>query len=200
MVPEGTKDIESADRITHIQQYSPDSFRRNKAFNQDEALIERITGANRTARGDDSRIDAKYSREGITYTEDNKIIVWETYVQETDGSWTIYTYSPAEPGTPLRKEMKVPYAHKKPPFVSFVYEIKDVGWYSPRGAIELVAVFETALTKLLNEKNDAMSLYNRPLFTSSSSLPNTGNLRFQPGPNPSRQYPGRQDAGTADLI
>jgi hypothetical protein len=77
--------------------------------------------------------------------------------------------------------MEVPYNHGKPPFVSCQYEHKDAGWYSPRGVTELVAVFEASLSKLLNEKNDTMSLYNRPLFRSTRALPNTANLRFQPG-------------------
>lgn len=181
VVPEGTKDLESADRITHIQHYSQESYRRHKHLSQNKAIIDQITGGNTSQRGDDQRVQSKYSREGITYSDDNTIIVWETYVQESDGEWEIYTYSPTAPQHALRPPMRVPFKHGKPPFTSFQYEIKDAGWYSPRGVVELVAVFETALTKLLNEKNDAMSLYNRPLFKGSRALPNTANLRFQPG-------------------
>ena len=77
--------------------------------------------------------------------------------------------------------MKVPYKHGKPPFIAFPYEIKDPGFYSPRGVVELQATMEAELTKLMNEKNDCMTVYNRPLFRAERDMPNTGNLRMTPG-------------------
>jgi hypothetical protein len=68
-----------------------------------------------------------------------------------------------------------------PPFVDFVYEIKDKGWFAPRGIPELVAPFEASLSKLWNEKHDCMTLYNRPLFRTSREIPNAANLQFHPG-------------------
>lgn len=44
----------------------------------------------------------------------------------------------------------------------------------------MVAPFEAFLCKLLNEKADAMTLYNRPLFRCEQDIPNTNNLRFGP--------------------
>ena len=77
--------------------------------------------------------------------------------------------------------MKIPYNHGKPPFVAVNYEIKDPGFYSSRGVVELQAIFEAELTKLMNEKNDAMTLFNRPLYRAERDMPNTGNLRMTPG-------------------
>ena len=181
IVPNTCKDLKSADRFTHVQQYTPESYRRQTNFNQDEDFIARITGGNNETAGDNTRRGSEDIREGITEGYERQIIVWETYVQNDDGTWTVHTYSPSDPSTPVRPSMEIPFDHGQPPFTSFAYEIKDPGWYSPRGVVEQVAVFETALTKLLNEKNDCMSLYNRPLFRSSRSLPNTSNLRFVPG-------------------
>ena len=39
----------------------------------------------------------------------------------------------------VREREYLPYDHKKFPFVSFRSEIKDEGWYSPRGVAEIVA-------------------------------------------------------------
>jgi hypothetical protein len=181
IVPSYCKDIESADRVTHIQHYSPDSYRRKAGFKQDEKFIERVTGGNGKDRGDDNRHQIAKQREGVVDDDSNIIVIWETYVQNDDKTWTIYTYCPSDLTFDVRPPMEVPYNHGKPPFVSCQYEHKDTGWYSPRGVTELVAVFEASLSKLLNEKSDTMSLYNRPLFRSSRALPNTANLRFQPG-------------------
>ncbi len=181
VVPSYCKDIETADRITHIQHYSPDSYRRKSVFAQDEDFIERVTGGNAKERGDHNRHQIAKQREGVIDTDKDTIVIYETYVQNDDKTWTIYTYCPHDLEFEVRPPMEVPYSHGKPPFVSCQYEHKDAGWYSPRGVTELVAVFEAALSKLLNEKNDTMSLYNRPLFRSTRALPNTANLRFQPG-------------------
>ena len=181
IVPHTCKTLDMADRFTHVQHYTPESYRRQAGFNQDANFLKSITGGYTAEAGDDNRRQMQLQREGITESYERQVIVWETYVQNDDGEWEIYTYSPHNLEEPVRAPMKVPYDHGLPPFISFQYEIKDPGWYSPRGVIELVAVFETALSKLLNEKNDAMTLYNRPLFRSSRSLPNTSNLRFTPG-------------------
>jgi hypothetical protein len=97
------------------------------------------------------------------------------------GQWLICTYSPTSPDIDLRPPMKVPYNHGKPPFIAFNYEIKDPGFYSSRGVVELQAIFEAELTKLMNEKNDAMTLFNRPLYRAERDMPNSGNLRMTPG-------------------
>lgn len=181
IVPNQCRSLETADRFTHIQHYTPESYRRQVGFNQDEDFVKTITGGYSSQAGDDTRRQSQTVREGITDAHERQIIVWETYCQNDDSEWEIYTYSPQNPDEPVRPPMRIPYDHGLPPFISFQYEVKDPGWYSPRGVVELVAVFETALSKLLNEKNDAMTLYNRPLFRSSRSLPNTSNLRFTPG-------------------
>jgi hypothetical protein len=44
-----------------------------------------------------------------------------------------------------------------------------------------MAPFELSMTSMWNHKHDAMTLYNRPLFRAERELPNSINLRFQPG-------------------
>jgi len=91
------------------------------------------------------------------------------------------TFSPEAPEIALRDTMEVPYDHGMPPFASAKYEITDGGWYSPRGVCELLATFEASLTKVWNERMDASTLLNKPLFRAERDLPNSVNLRLNPG-------------------
>jgi hypothetical protein len=182
VVPAWTRDIADADRICHISVYSVDAYRRQKHLKQDKAILDQITGSYNSDAGDMNTEAAKYDREGLTFPEQNKIIVWEVYNRCPDtGQWIICTYSPTSPDIDLRPPMKIPYNHGKPPFIAFNYEIKDPGFYSSRGVVELQAVFEAELTKLQNEKMDCMTLFNRPLYRAERDMPNTGNLRLTPG-------------------
>ena len=182
VVPAWTRDLADADRICHISVYSIDAYKRQKHLKQDKAILDQIVGSYGEDAGDMNTEAAKYEREGLTFPEQDKIIVWEVYHRCPDtGEWLICTYSPTSPDIDLRPTMKIPYNHGKPPFVIFNYEIKDPGFYSSRGVVELQAIFEAELTKLMNEKNDAMTLFNRPLYRAERDMPNSGNLRMTPG-------------------
>jgi len=182
VVPAWTRDIADADRICHISVYSVDAYKRQKHLKQDKAILDQITGSYNEDAGDMNTEAAKYEREGLTFPEQDKIIVWEVYNRCPDtGQWIICTYSPTSPDLDLRPPMKIPYNHGKPPFIAFNYEIKDPGFYSSRGVVELQAVFEAELTKLQNEKMDCMTLFNRPLYRAERDMPNSGNLRLTPG-------------------
>lgn len=182
VVPAWTRDLVDADRICHISVYSIESYKRQKHLKQDKAILDQIVGSYGEDAGDMNTEAAKYEREGLTFPERDKIIVWEVYYRCPDtGQWLICTYSPTSPDIDLRPTMKIPYNHGKPPFVIFNYEIKDPGFYSSRGVVELQAIFEAELTKLMNEKNDAMTLFNRPLYRAERDMPNSGNLRMTPG-------------------
>jgi len=182
IVPSWTRNITDADRIIHVQHYSEEAYRRNELFIQNDELIKRIKGAGTDVRGDNQKIQAQYQREGLTFNEEDYIIVWEAWSRNDEGNWVCETFSPLRPEEDVRK----PYAlgkeyDNKPPFSQFEYEVKDGRWYSPRGVTEIVAVHEAELTKLLNEKNDYMTLVNRPLFRSAREIPNAANLKFSPG-------------------
>jgi hypothetical protein len=182
VVPAWTRDIADADRICHISVYSVEAYKRQKHLKQDKAILDQIIGSYSDDAGDMNTESVKYEREGLTFPEQDKIIVWEVYHRCPDtGEWLICTYSPSSPDIDLRPTMKLPYSHGKPPFIAFNYEIKDPGFYSSRGVVELQAIFEAELTKLMNEKNDAMTLFNRPLYRAERDMPNSGNLRMTPG-------------------
>jgi hypothetical protein len=180
---DGADDFEDSDFFVHIRQLTVAGYKRNRRYVQDPALIQRIRG-NKGLDGSLLVAQEKEAIEGINYSrKDNQIIIWEHYTK-TMGGWTVNTYSPQSPEDQLRKPFGVPYKVQgkvSVPYFSFKMEIKDKGWYAPRGLAELNAPFEAYTCKLWNEKTDAMTFGNRPVFTSDQQIPNTANIRWNPG-------------------
>jgi hypothetical protein len=188
VVPAYTTDLQDADWAVHVMPMSVNAYKRMAGqfgWKSDSKTIEKIRGnpqEDDNIPGAAEENDAKQLREGITYTSNTDgVIVWEVYRKRDDGVWEVYLYSPAAVDLDLRDPMELPYDHGQLPFVDFPYEIKDKGWFSPRGVCEILAPFELSMTSMWNHKHDAMTLYNRPLFRAERELPNSINLRFQPG-------------------
>lgn len=188
IVPAYTVDLQDADWAVHVMPMSVGAYKRMAGqfgWKSDSKTIEKIRGNPNTddnVPGAATEDAAKQLREGITYTTNTDgVIVWEVYKKRDDGVWEVYLYSPAAVDTDLRDPMELPYDHGQLPFVDFPYEIKDKGWFSPRGVCEILAPFELSMTSMWNHKHDAMTLYNRPLFRAERELPNSINLRFSPG-------------------
>jgi len=185
IVPSDTDELQDADRIVHVQHMSKWKYKHGEGSEnrrQDDDFINRICGGNTT--GNDTRTTETWKklREGITYTENkDRIVVWEIYHKDKDGKVKVLTISPNAPDEPIREEFELPYKHGMYPFVDFTFEVTSSGYYAPRGVAEVLASFEASLCKTWNEKLDAMTLYNRPLFSADREIPNTANLRFQPG-------------------
>ena len=187
LVPAYTVDLQDADWAVQVMPMSVAAYKRmarQMGWKSDKATIDKIRGNPQEDNipGTNVESDVKNLREGITYTNNpDMIIVWEVYRKTEAGKWEIYTYSPADKSIDLREPMELPYDHGQLPFIDFPYEIKDKGWFSPRGICEILAPFELSMTSMWNHKHDAMTLYNRPLFRAERELPNSINLRFQPG-------------------
>jgi hypothetical protein len=187
LVPAYTVDLQDADWAVQVMPMSVAAYKRmarQMGWKSDKATIDKIRGNPQEDNipGTNVESDVKNLREGITYTSNpDMIIVWEVYRKTEAGKWEIYTYSPADKSIDLREPMELPYDHGQLPFIDFPYEIKDKGWFSPRGICEILAPFELSMTSMWNHKHDAMTLYNRPLFRAERELPNSINLRFQPG-------------------
>jgi hypothetical protein len=188
IVPAYTVDLQDADWAVHVMPMSVGAYKRMAGqfgWKNDSKTIEKIRGnpqQDDNVPGAATEEDAKQLREGITYTSNTDgVIVWEVYKKRDDGVWEVYLYSPAAVDLDLRDPMELPYDHGQCPFVDFPYEIKDKGWFSPRGVCEILAPFELSMTSMWNHKHDAMTLYNRPLFRAERELPNSINLRFSPG-------------------
>lgn len=183
LVPDMADDLREADEFVHVQQWTLGRYQRNRRFDQSPDTVKAIRGVEQT----DTLLQYvrdKELREGITHSTNGYIIVlWEHWVK-TDNGYTVYTYSPQNPELPIRQPFGCPYkfgGKVSLPFFSFQAEVKDEGWYSPRGLGELLAPVESYLTKLWNEKADAITFSNRPVLTSDGEIPNVSNLRWQPG-------------------
>lgn len=184
IVPKNATSTTSHGRFVHVRVISRDEYLRCPKFtDKTTATIDRISGSGvEDKRGDLYTLQEKFRREGITYgaTKD-EIVIWECYELQENGQWYIHNYSPLAPLVDLAPMQKVPYRCGYPPVVDFYYEIKDKGWYSPRGICELVAPHEASLCRLWNEKHDTMTFFNRPYFQSERDIPNAANLEFHPG-------------------
>jgi len=187
LMADGADDFEDADWFVHVMPLTVGAYKRNRRYNQSPAVIKRIVGNKELS--DQAQLEGvKMLREGINYSADpNTIILFEHY-EKTMGGWTIHTYSPqaAELAGPdlIRKPFGLPYKRAGKVSINFYSiktEIKDKGWYSPRGLAELNAPFESYACKLWNEKTDAMTYSNTPVLTSDLAIPNTANMKWAPG-------------------
>lgn len=186
IIPADCDDIQEAPWVVHVMLMSVDDYKANPAFRQDADFIEKIKG-NTTSEagvyGLGNQYDTIKRREGITFTKtDNQIILWEKYCKEK-GKVYFETYSPQclEEKECVRPRQYLPYDHAMYPFCSFRSEIKDEGWYSPRGIAEIIAGFEDSLCRQWNFKHDYMDFVNKPLFKNTAGIGNTGVINVLPG-------------------
>ncbi len=183
IVPVDTESLQSADRIVHVQHFSTARYANGEGAEnrkQGAEFLKRITGGQTDAEAQRLQ-DVKQRKEGITNSSrEDLIIIWEVYEKTKEG-WNLYTISPACPDEDVRPMLKLPYKHGFAPFVDFAMEETDKSYYSPRGVAEILAPFESSLCKMWNEKHDAMTFYNRPLFYTARDVPNAGNIRMKPG-------------------
>lgn len=183
IVPASTEDLQDADRIVHVIRLSPDAYRRTAGYRNDADFVKRITGrsAPNPNAGDATQRLYKLNREGITHGIQDEIVLWEVWVRQPDGKWTFEVFAPTCPEESVKDQVGNVYSDGLAPFVDFPNELTQPDWYAPRGIGEIVLPFQAQLTKLLNSKNDALTLYNTPLFRSEREGAGTANLRWRPG-------------------
>lgn len=183
IMPDSANSFEDADDFVDVQQITVAQYKANRRYDQDSMLVRRIIGSvnfeNFSTLAQDKRI-----REGITHNRNpNSILIFEHYTKVPSG-WEVHTYSPQHPDLKLREPFRISTkinGKASLPFFSFQMEVKDEGWHSPRGLGELLAPVEQYLCKLWNEKADAMTFVNRPVFTSEGEVSNVANIRWAPG-------------------
>lgn len=182
IVPPWTTDIHRADRVTHVMHMSEDDYRRsgkNCGYNMDEDFIDSIKGE---GKPDNKMREQQASAEGLSYSKlKDLIILWEVYKRGDDNQIEVQTFSPLMPDEPARDTFKMPYDHKQVPICLLPYELMDSGFYSSRGVMELVQMFEASACKMWNEKLDYMSIANRPVLSSQGGSVNAQNIRWEPG-------------------
>lgn len=183
LMPQPANMIPDADDFIHIRQMTVAEYKRLDArWNTDPSTIQRIRGQ---AEGNlEVYRQQKRLQEGINYSSNiNTIILYEHWVKTGSGH-SVETYSPQAPDIEIRKTHGNPYKFDDKPsccFFGFQMEVVEKGWYSPRGLAEKLAPVEQYATKLWNEKADAMTFANRPLYTGDKEILNSANYRWQPG-------------------
>lgn len=184
LMPQEANGFEDADEFVHVRPMTIAEYKRlDDRYDKSPETIQKIRGNKDFQSLGVYEQDVRL-REGIMFTrQERQTILFEHYTK-TNGGWTVSTYCPMAPEIALRKPYGVPYkvdGKVSIPFFSFQMEVKDEGWYSPRGLGELLGPVERYLTKLWNEKADAMTFANRPLYTGEKEITNTANYRWQPG-------------------
>ena len=200
LMPDDVNDFDDAYEWIHVRQINIAKFKLDRRYCQkyqgndgiDNRTIKKLCGGPdaadrlRTQRGRDFdliQLD-KELREGFTHSNSSDtIIVWEHYVR-TMGGITVYSYCPVAVDVEIRKPYGIPYkvnGRVSPGFFSFVAEVKDEGWYSPRGVAEKIADNEIYGCKVWNAKADAITFLNTPQYTSEVGVQNPANYRLAPG-------------------
>jgi hypothetical protein len=186
IIPNDVDELQEAPWVCHVLLMSVEDYKANSAFRQDPDFIEKIKGTSTSEmgiHGMGTHYDTIKRREGITFTKtDQQVILWEVYYRE-NGKIYFETYSPQcfEEKDCARPRQSLAYSHGNYPFCSLRSEIKDEGWYSPRGIPEIVAAFEDSLSRQWNFKHDYMDFVNKPLFKNTQGMGNTGVVSFLPG-------------------
>ncbi len=206
IVPTTTKTLQESEFVTEVIQLSPDKYKQISVYKQGEDFIKRLLVPGDENGDNEEANTEKYVREGLTQPKKNTIVIWQTYQKEwvtetksivqTDpfGNQIIveqkekvqrvrvYTYAPHMPNEPIRPSFILPYQHNLYPFVDFPREEREQRWYASRGVPERLAPFEAYLCKIWNEKADAMTFYNQPIYTTNGqTIANPSNVRFTPG-------------------
>ena len=206
VVPTMTKALQDSEFVTEVIQLSPDQYRQISVYKQDEDFIKRLLVKGDENGDNEETNTTKYVREGLTQPDSKTIVIWQTYrkewLEETEQIISfdefgnqiviekknkvqrvkVYTYAPHMPHEPVRPAFTLPYTHNQYPFVDFPREEKEQRWYASRGVPERLAPFEVYLCKIWNEKSDAMTFYNQPIYTTGGqTIPNPSNVKFSPG-------------------
>lgn len=185
VVPKGTDSIDDADRLTHIMRLTVGQYKRDSRYNQDPDLLARIRGGDKQTQF--TKDQEKQHREGLSYsTDEDEIILWRTLERVEEG-WRVFTDSPCAPEAEIRAPFLLNWKWQGEPwqpYVSFIEEITDQGWYAPRGIAEKLAAFEAYGCKLWNSKADWLEYCSKPLFTqdvNSGAGTNRQNVKLAPG-------------------
>ncbi len=201
LMPDDVNDFEDSYEWVHVRQMNVQQFKNNRRYctdyrnddgELDSATCKKLCGGAdavarlTTQRGRDFEMIQldKELREGYTHSgSSDTIIIWEHYKRTMGGVW-VYYYCPVALDVKIRPAHGIPYKVKgrvSPGFFSFVAEVKDEGWYAPRGIAEKIADNEIYGCKAWNAKADAMTFLTTPQYISEVGVQNPANYRVAPG-------------------
>jgi len=184
LMPESANDFEDADEWIHIRVMTVAAYERlDKRWDTTPETVSKIRGTKDFQSLGIYRQEVQL-REGITHTSNsNYVLMFEHWVK-TAGGHTVNYYSPMSPDIQLRKPHGNPYklnGKSSIPFKSCQMEVKDKGWYSPRGLGEMLEVQEQVETFIENKWADSLSIANTRIFTGPKEIQNMANLRMEDG-------------------
>lgn len=176
--------LEESDWFCEVQVLSKAQYLRDPRFQHKDAdFVAKITGGVKESGAYQQAIE-KQTREGFTHSKnEDEIIVWN-YWHNTGDGWQVHTVSPAYEETPLRDPFMWPLRLRGDvilPYTSLVSEVKDKGWYSPRGIADRIGAIENYINKVWNTKSDALEYATRPTFTADGPIGNIGTIRLMQG-------------------
>lgn len=188
ITPSGTTQLKNAEWIIHVIQYSKADFVRTfKAKGLDESKLKdlaRRAGSQRDLSNDQlAREDDEYYREGINITpKEGSIITWECHYKDEDGNKRMRTISPDDTSFDFNDDHAYPYDHNRWMFIHHRRELVNKKLHSSRGIPELVQEGEHSLSAMWRHKQNAMTLFNAPVYTAPNGIPgSTGNIGIRPG-------------------
>jgi len=189
IVPPWTGQLRTADWIVHVQRYSKSAYQRLQGFDTKPETLTKLTSGEGQAEESSTYDTQRVQREGLTRgQEKDEIIVWEVTYRDETNKWRVKTYSPTVPTLELRPEFGLPYnqgifanEEPPPPFTELNFEVKERGYYSPRGVCERVSAEEASLSKDWNTSKDHQTISCSPVFYAKQGVPQNANLRMVPG-------------------
>lgn len=190
VIPYNTTDLYKAEWICEVRSMSLAEYKRNRNFKQADSGVDyQQLLTNDDRRTGQANEQEKVRREGITYSaKKDTVIIWEVYRRRPRPGggigYDVHTFCPNRPDMPVRDPYQHPIMFQGQvchPYVDFMMEVKDVGFYASRGVAERLAAHEAWACKLWNTKGDLIDYTAKPMFTGTGALPNATNIQFLPG-------------------
>lgn len=182
IVPPHTEGFDTCDRAVHVLHMSRNDYLRSgkdRGYNLDDTFVDSIVGE---GKPDQKYEETRYTAEGLSHTRlKDLVILWEVYERQLDDQIRVHTFSPLQPDEPARESFMLPFQHKQIPIIQIPYELIDASFFSSRGVMELVQMYEASASKMWNEKLDFMSIANRPVLSTQGGSINAQNIRWEPG-------------------
>lgn len=192
IVPTGTTNIHDSDCVIHVIQWNKNELKLkfpDLKPSDYERIEEGAADDHRTENDQVNKEEDEYFREGINRTtKDKRIVTWEVHYRDwkNKGEMRLRTISPDDPAIDFGDDREYPYEfcvkNKRWMFEVHKREIVSKKLHSARGIPEVVLDGEMSLTAAWRAKQNAMTIYNNPIWSAPGGIPgSTGNISFRPG-------------------
>ncbi len=189
----GTRDLQSADLVCEKMYFTAPELRslvRAQRFNPaavDEALSK---AGRRTASGGQAPgVSSTGSQRDDGRREDldclvpelvqvRKVCCWADPEESGSPRRCVLYYCPDSPGEPLGLHLL---DGQKWPYVQVRLEVTDEGFYSPRGLVSMVGVFERIINSQFNDMMNRRLITTTPMLTHVAGKVLIPNIRYVPG-------------------